>query len=216
MPTMEKKKQEPIDEEKKHPIEIFLEKHSTLGAILFLTMIVLCIAASFINPVALFIFGAIMLIIIIVGGILKLIIFSSRVGSWKEFIFSKKIFGAICAVAIILCTLYLGRTELKDIPYYFTKEFEVYIGSPDEIEIYYSEMSRRIPITYFYLSNGERLHYRGALEGLDPTHEYEFEYMPNSKQIYYFTNLTTGEKWEIRKGLFSYVMPIFLRDIQYI
>ncbi|MCM3387731.1 hypothetical protein [Ureibacillus chungkukjangi] len=188
------------DLKKKHPIENFLLKHQNKLMIAAGIYILLFFVMAFINQIiGLLIFGPILLLVVIIGFILNLIIFYSKVDTLREFIFSKKLFHIIFISSMIVLALYLGREQIYDLPNYVKNNFEVYVGSPTEIEIRYGDKGKaRYSTTHFILQNGEDVFYRGKIEDLDPTHEYEIEYLPNSKEITEINNLTTGEKWRHR------------------
>ena len=200
MDSSNKMKHDSEDFKNKHPIEIFLLKHQNKLMIAAGLYFVFFIVSFLVNQIiGLIIIGPIMIIAVIIGIILNLIIFYSKVDTWREFIFSKKIFHTLFIISMIVLALYLGRAEIQDLPNYVKNNFEVYVGSPTEIEIRYGDKGRsRYSNTHFILPNGEEVYYRGKIEDLDPTHEYEIEYLPNSKEITEINNLTTGEKWRHR------------------
>lgn len=199
MNSSEKTSQESKDE-KKHPLEILFEKHAKKLVIAFAACIVSFFIMMVINGiVATYIFGPIILIVTIVGMTLNLIVFASKVTTIKEFIFSQKIFNTLIVLITIVLAIYFGREQIKDVPYYLNKDFEVFVGSPSEIVVHRSSSGKGGSyFTYFILETGEEIIYFGKLEGLDPNHEYKIEYTPNAKQIIYVTDITTGEKWRHR------------------
>ncbi|WP_442597799.1 hypothetical protein [Neobacillus sp. D3-1R] len=156
------------EETEKHPIEQYLEKHIikiSVAAVLFI--ISFFIAVTINGILATYIFGPFFLLAFITGIILNLVVYAGKVRSFKEFIFSKNMFNTLFVIGIISLTLYLGRGEIMDYPHYINKDFEVYKGSPREIDVIRRTGRGPGSSTLFTLDSGKVLIYKGIIEDLN-------------------------------------------------
>lgn len=183
------------------PTAEWLEKRISLktGLILiFGVPFLLLILMAFFTKLGVVLTGIYMLAVVAFFFILSNYLYLKKNPSILRFLFSKKMLQNVLLIGMIGLVFYLGRGEILDYPYYFAKDFETYVGVPEDIT-YVDEVGRRgKKLTYFWLVNGDRLHYWGIIEGLNPTHSYKVEYLPNSKEIVYLTDLVTKEHWELR------------------
>jgi hypothetical protein len=184
----------------KHRIERFIEKNiAILGITGLLVLVGSLVLFVLINDIVASIFAGIAFLFAATTYIvLSTIVFASKAKSFLHFLFSQQMLSNLVIIVIIVLAGYLGRGQLMDYPYYLKKEFQTYTGVPEEIEIYKQSGKGAGSSTEFTVDSGEVLIYWGILRDLDSDHQYKIEYLPNSKDIVYITDLNTGQKWEHR------------------
>lgn len=184
----------------KHRIERYIEKNiAVLGITGLLVLVGSLVLFVLINDIVAALFAGIAFLIgAITYIVISTIVFASKAKSLWHFLFSQEMLSNLVIIAIIVLAGYLGRGQLMDYPHYFKKEFQTYTGVPEEIEIYKRSGKGAGSSTEFTVDSDEVLIYWGILKDLNPDHEYKIEYLPNSKEIVYITDLDTGQKWEHR------------------
>jgi hypothetical protein len=135
---------------------------------------------------------------IVIGGLsyimIKNIFYVKRVSTFKEYR-SKYMPMTIIGLIVLMGLLFAARNDIKDYPLYLRGELVKYTGTPSEINYHDTTGKGSSDYTEFNLDSGVSITWNGISEKFDPSDEYHFEYLPNSKKIIFITNVTENKKW---------------------
>ncbi|NMO96690.1 hypothetical protein [Paenibacillus lemnae] len=193
--------QQTESEHDKHPLQKFTDRHVRKLGLLLLGGLAMCLLSFVLldDITATVISGSFMLLFFLGYMVWSNVIAAYRAKNWKDYVFSRKMAANLFVLLIITTACYLGRNDLRDIPHYYQKDFNVFTGVPQDIDYFHATSSRGPgSSTKFLLESGEVLRYRGLIQDLDPEHAYKIEYLPHSKNIVFLTDLSTGQTWRMR------------------